>query len=139
MTTPTASEPLAVTFTRPVTDVPSGGALTKAVGPVEIGGVTVRLMFLFCDTPPPEPLTVSVEFPKGVVGPTLIESVELPEPGAAMVVGLNVTLAPVSGVLAESAMSELSPPAATVEIVVLAVPPCGTVNVAGDGVSVRVP
>src|SRR5437879_4197156 len=99
-------------------DVPSGGALTAAVGAVE-GGVTVRPMVVFCDIPPPEPLTVSVEFPNGVAEPTVIDSVELPEPGAAMDVGLNVTAAPVGGALAESAMAELIPPAATVEIVVL--------------------
>ena len=120
-----------------MTDVPSNGALTKLVGPPS--GATVRLMFVFCDTPPPEPLTVSVECPNGVVEPTVIDSVELPEPGAAIDVGLNVTIAPVGGVLAESAMSELSPPAAAVEIVVLAVPPCGTVNVVGEAVSARLP
>jgi len=124
-----------------VTDVPSGGALTEAVGTDEIPpeGVTVRLMFVFCDAPPPEPLTVNVELPNGVAEPAVIDSVELPEPGAAMDVGLNVTIAPVGGVLAESVMSELSPPAATVEIVVLAVPPCGTVNVVNEAVSVRFP
>ncbi len=121
-----------------MTDVPSGGALTAAVGAVE-GGVTVRLMVVFCDIPAPEPLTVSVEFPNGVAEPTVIDSVELPEPGAAMDVGLNVTVAPVGGALAESVMAELSPPAATVEIAVLAVPPCGTVNVVGEAVSVRLP
>jgi len=80
-----------------------------------------------------------VEFPNGVTEPAVTDSVELPEPGAAMDVVLNVTVASVGGALAESVMAELSPPAATVEIAVLAVPPCGTVNVVGEALSVRLP
>ncbi len=125
-------------FMGPETDAPSVGAVTTVVG-AEDAGVTVILMGVLPETPPPAPLTVSVELPNGVEEPTAMVNVEAPEPGAVMDVGLNVAVAPVGGVLVASAMAELRPPPVSVETVMLAEPPCGTVNVAGDAVIVSVP
>jgi hypothetical protein len=49
--------------------------------------------------------------------------VEVPDPGAAIEVGLKVTVTPVGCPLAERAIEELKPPATVVVIVELVFPP----------------
>jgi len=49
--------------------------------------------------------------------------VELPEPGAAIDVGLNAAVTPAGSPVAEREMAELKPPETVVEVVVVLVPP----------------
>ena len=50
---------------------------------------------IFCGVaPPPFPVTVIGYVPVGVLLPTVMVMVELPEPGAGRVVGLNATVVP---------------------------------------------
>ena len=61
--------------------------------------------------------------------------VELPDPGAAIEVGLNAAVTPAGSPLAESDTAELKPPETVVETVVVFVPPCATETVVGDALS----
>ena len=73
-----------------VTDTVVGEAAIVKVG----GAETVRLTTVVCWTPPPLPVTVMEYVPVGVEAPTVMVIVEVPDPGAGMVVGLNVTEVP---------------------------------------------
>jgi hypothetical protein len=73
------------------------------------GIVTVRFMVVIAVMPPPIAVTVIVYVPAAVVWPTLIVIVELPEPGADIGLGLNVTLVPVGTPAADSETAELKP------------------------------
>jgi hypothetical protein len=66
--------------------------------------VTVRVTVVRCCTPPPEPLTVMGYVPAGVFVPTLIVIVEVPDPGAGIVLGLKVTVVPLGAPVAERLM-----------------------------------
>ena len=55
--------------------------------------------------------------PVGVAAPAVMVAVELPDPGAAMEVGLNEALAPVGRPDAEREMAELKLPEMEVEMV----------------------
>ena len=68
----------------------------------------------------------------GVAAPAANVKVALPEPGAAMVVGLKVALAPEGRPVTVSATAVLKPPSTVVEIVAAPVPPCAAVTVVGD-------
>lgn len=59
-----------------------------------------------CVTPPPVPVTLIEYVPVAVVEATVTVTVELPEPGAAMDVGLKPTVTPVGWPLALRAMAE---------------------------------
>ena len=61
-----------------------------------------------------------------------MDMVELPEPGAAMDVGLNVTVTPVGWPLADKATAELNPPDTVVVIVDAPLPPCATETEVGE-------
>ena len=75
--------------------------------------------------------------PATVVEATAIDAVELPEPGAAMDVGLKVTVTPVGWPLALSAIAELKPPETAVVMVEVPLPPCTTDTEVGEAESVN--
>jgi hypothetical protein len=82
--------------------------------------VAVRVML------PPVPVTVIVYVPVAVVEATAMVMVELPEPGAAMDVGLKLTVTPAGWPLAFKEMAELKPPEMAVVIVDVPLPPWTT-------------
>ena len=63
--------------------------------------------------------------------------VDVPEPGAAMDVGLKVTVTPVGWPLADKATAESKPPETAVVIVELPLLPCTTETEAGEAVIVN--
>ena len=79
---------------------------------------TVKEMVVLCETPPPLALIVTVEVPVVAVLLAVNVSVELPEPGAAIDVGLKLAVTPAGSPLAESDTAELKPPETVVETVV---------------------
>src|ERR1051326_5385830 len=86
--------------------------------------VTVSETLVECDVVPPVPVMVIVYVPAAVVAPAVMVAVEEPEPGAAMDVGENVTLAPAGTPLAEREMALLNPPETAVVIGELPDVPC---------------
>src|SRR3954451_602148 len=87
--------------------------------------------------PPPLALMVMVDVPVAAVLLAVKVSVELPDPGAAIDVGLKLAVTPAGSPLAESDTAELKPPETVVETVVVFVPPCTTDTVVGDAVRVK--
>src|SRR5271157_5868127 len=78
--------------------------------------VTVSVTVVFCCTPPPLPVTVIGYVPVGVLLPTVIVIVELPAPGAGIVLGLKLTVVPDGAPEADSAIALLKPPLIAVVI-----------------------
>lgn len=64
--------------------------------------------------------------PVATLEATAMLMVELPAPGTAIDVGLNVTVTPLGCPLADKLIAELNPPATLVLIVELPFPPCTT-------------
>jgi len=83
-------------------------------------------------TPPPVAVTVRVYIPVAAVEPTAMERVELPEPGAAIEVGLRVAVTPVGAPETERETAELNPPYTLVVIVELPLAPCRIDNEDGE-------
>jgi len=79
--------------------------------------LTVRVMVAVCVNPPPVPVTVMVDVPAAVVDGTVMVTADVPEPGAAMDVGLKATVTPEGWPLADSAMAESNPPETAVVMV----------------------
>ena len=98
---------------------------------------TVSETVVLCETPPPLALIVIVDVPVVAVLLAVNVSVELPEPGAAIDVGLKLAVTPAGSPLAESETAELKPPEIVVETVVVFVPPCATDTVVGDAVRAK--
>ena len=65
--------------------------------------------------------------------------VELPLPGAPIVVGLKVTATPGGAPLAERLMELLNPPLTAMVMVEVPTPPCATLSVDGEAEMVKVP
>jgi hypothetical protein len=63
--------------------------------------------------------------------------VELPPPGAAIVLGLKVTVVPLGAPLADKLIALLKPPLTVVVIVEVPLPPCTTVAEIGESTSVK--
>jgi hypothetical protein len=63
--------------------------------------------------------------------------VELPLPGAAIDVGLNVAVTPAGKPEAERETAELKPPLTVVEIVVVRELPCGTDTLVGEALNAK--
>jgi len=99
--------------------------------------VIVRETVVLCETPPPLALIVIVDVPAVAVVLAVNVSVELPEPGAAMDVGLNAAVTPEGSPLAESDTAELKPPETVVEIVLDPLLPAATERLVGDALSVK--
>jgi hypothetical protein len=102
-----------------------------------LGAVTVRLTVAVWVLLPPVPVTVMVEVPVAAEAATVMVIVELPEPGAAIEVGLKATVTPVGWPEAESATAELKPPATVVVMVTLPAVPWVIVAEVGDAAMVK--
>src|SRR5271157_888802 len=79
--------------------------------------VTVSITVVFCWIPPPLPLTVIGYVPTGVLLPTVMVMVELPAPGADIVPGLKLTVAPDGTPEVDRLTALLKPPLIVVVIV----------------------
>src|SRR5216684_3554045 len=99
---PGAEFPLAVADSKPPSVIASL--------PVPPDAVTVSERVVVWVVVPPAPVIVNEYVPVAVDAPTVIVKVELPEPGAAMEVGLKPAVAPVGRPLALSATAALKPP-----------------------------
>src|SRR5208282_2323331 len=86
--------------------------------------VTVSVTVVFCWMPPPLPVTVRGYVPTGVLAPTVIVMVELPEPGAGIGSGLKLTVVPDGIPDAERVIALLKPPLMAVVIVDVPWFPC---------------
>ena len=92
---------------------------------------------MVCVTPPPVAVTVIVWFPVDalLLAVTVID--EVPEPGAAMEVGLKVTVSPLPCPDADKVIAELNPPETAVVIVECPELPRSTVKEVGDAETVK--
>ena len=79
--------------------------------------VTVSVTVALCWIPPPFPVTVIGYVPTTVLDPTVIVIVELPPPGAAIVLGLKLTVVPLGAPVADRLIALLKPPLTLVVIV----------------------
>lgn len=103
------------------------------VPPEVIVSETVAL----CEMPPPLALIVMVDVPAAAVLPAVNVRVELPEPGAAIDVGLNAAVTPVGNPVADSETAELKPPETEVETVLDPEPPAATERLVGDALKLK--
>jgi hypothetical protein len=72
--------------------------------------VTVSVTVALCWIPPPLPVTVMGYVPAAVLAPTVKVMVEVPAPGAAMLLGLKLTVVPVGIPEADRVIALLNPP-----------------------------
>ena len=72
--------------------------------------VTVSVTVVLCWIPPPLPVTVMGYVPTGVLLPTVMVMVELPAPGAGIVLGLKLTDVPEGAPELDRLMELLKPP-----------------------------
>ena len=93
--------------------------------------VTVKLIVAEWVLLPPEPLTTTLYAPALADAPTEIVTVDEPDPGAAIDVGLKVAVAPAGKPAAESATTELKLPDIVVVIVDAPEVPAVTVKAVG--------
>lgn len=103
----------------------------------EAAAVTVNVTVALCVVLPPVPVTVMVYVPVAVVEATAMLIAELPDPGAAIVAGLKLTVTPVGWPLAVNPIAELNPPETAVVIVDAPLPPCTTETDPGDAEIVK--
>lgn len=87
--------------------------------------------------PAPLPVTVMTWAPIAAPLPTLIVIVEVPEPGAAMEVGLNVTLCAPPCPVADKVIAESKLPSAAVVMVTVPVAPWASVIAVGDALILK--
>jgi hypothetical protein len=80
---------------------------------------------------------VMVDVPVAAVDATVRVNEDVPEPGAAMDVGLNAAVTPVGKPEADKATAELNPPETVVVMVDLPVLPCATETDVGEAASVK--
>ena len=100
--------------------------------------VTVSEIVAVWVTSPPVPVTVIVYVPVGVVDPTAKVTLEVPEPGAAIDVGLNPTVTVLGCPVADKATAESNSSTAVVVTVDEPFPPCTTETAFGDADKVKV-
>lgn len=96
------------------------------------GVVTVRVTVVDWVTPPPVPVTVIEYVPGVVVEATARVRVEVPAPGAAMDVGLKLTVTPLGWPLADKAIAESKPLKTAVVIVAVPLLPGATESEVGE-------
>ena len=90
-----------------------------------------------CVTPPPLPVIVMVWFPSLALLPTVTVMVDVPEPGAAMELGLKVTVWALPCPEADKVIAELKPPEIAVVIVEVPELPLATLIDVGDALMVK--
>ena len=90
-----------------------------------------------CCRLPDVPVTVIVYVPAVVIEATAMVMVEVPEPGAAMEVGLKVTVTPVGWPVADKPIAESNPFKTAVVIVDVPLLPCTTETEVGDAEMVK--
>jgi hypothetical protein len=99
--------------------------------------MTLSVTVVVWVTPPPVAVMVMMCFPILARGPTWTVIVDLPEPGAAIELGLNVTLCCAPCPEADKEIDELKPPETAVVIVDVAEPPRGALIVDGEALTVK--
>ncbi len=127
-----------------IVEVPWFPATTVTVeGAAEIvkvgAAVTVSETDVVCWIPPPLPVTVMGYVPAAVPAPTVIVMVEVPPPGAAIALGLKLTVVPVGTPDADKLIALLKPPLIAVVIVEVPWLPCATLAEPGDAEIVKFP
>jgi len=98
---------------------------------------TSSVTVVVCVTPPPVPVMVIVWFPVLALLPTLTVRVAIPEPGAAMELGLKVTLLALPSPEADKVIAALKPPEIAVVMVDVADLPLATLIDVGDALMVK--
>ena len=99
--------------------------------------LTVSAMVAVCVNPPPVPVTVMVDVPAATVEGTVMVTADVPEPGAAMDVGLKATVTPDGWPVALSAMAESNPPETFVVMVDEPLLPATTETEVGEAEMVK--
>lgn len=102
-------------------------------------GVMVRVTVVVCLTPPPMPVTVIGYVPVLATFVTVMVMIELPDPGAPMVLGLKLTDTPMGWPEAERLMELSNPPLIVVVASNIARPFCGMLTVDGETERVKLP
>jgi hypothetical protein len=97
----------------------------------------VRTTVVVSVKPPPVPVIVIVWFPALAFLPTLTVIVEVPAPGAAMVLGLKLTASDCPSPVAVRVIAALKPPEILVVIVEVPELPGATVIAVGDALIVK--
>jgi len=92
---------------------------------------------VLCDCPPPVPVTLTVWVPRVARELTLTVMVELPEPGAAMEVGLKLTVTPFPAPEDDKLIAELKLPEIAVVIFEVLERPLVMLKVVGDALMVK--
>jgi hypothetical protein len=145
ITSPDGTVGLVVIVTVPTTSPAPVMAVVAAawVSPTTLGtatcaaAVTVNVTVVICVTLPPVPVTLMGYMPVTVVGATVRVRVEVPEPGAAIDVGLKPAVTPVGWPVADKATAELKPPETVVVIVDVPLAPCTTETEVGAAEMVK--
>ena len=99
--------------------------------------MTVSVTVVVCRIPPPLPVTLMLYVPAAVLLPTAIVILEVPEPGAAIGLGLKPTVVPEGTPLADRLMALLKPPLTVVVMVELPWAPCATMTEVGAALMVK--
>ena len=98
---------------------------------------TIKLKVVEFVMPLPDPVTVMAYVPVAVDGARFKVSVEVPEPGAGIVMGLKVAVTPLGRPLADNVIAASNPPERIGAIVVVPLPPCCTVTGLGEILMVK--
>jgi hypothetical protein len=101
--------------------------------------VTVSVTVALCWIPPPLPVTVMGYVPTAVLAPTVMVMVEVPAPGAAMLLGLKLTVVPVGVPEADRLIAPLNPPLMVVVMVDVPALPCNTLSDVGAAAMLKLP
>jgi hypothetical protein len=99
--------------------------------------VTVSVTVAVCVIPPPVPVTVIGYVPVAVVDATVSVALDVPEPGAAIDVGLKLTVTPAGWPEADKATAESNPPEIVVLMVELPLEPTTTETAVGEAARVN--
>ena len=97
----------------------------------------MTVTMVVCVMPPPLAITVMVRLPIRARELVFMVMVELPEPGAAMELGLKVTVSPLPSPEADKLIAELKPPETAVVIVEVAELFLPRVTELGDALTVK--
>lgn len=113
------------------------GDALRLKSPLPPAPVTVRDTVVVWVTPPPIPVTVIVDVPVAVPAGTVMDMVDVPDPGAANEAGLKPTATPLGWPEADKAIAEANPPNTAVVIVDEPLLPCATDTELGEAEMVK--